>query len=351
MVYKVPCERTIKETFTMMITENCNLRCKYCYIPEKVSKVMSIEVAKTSIDFINEYSNMKDKEIVIEFIGGEPLLEIELLEEITPYIYRKLNNRKVTVFMTTNGTLFEFERVRNYLSNMGGRKSVCLSIDGVKEIHDYNRSNSFDSVIKWYPWWRKNFPNSLTKATLNHESLPYLYDSVKFLMELGLPYVYMNTVLEDVWDEGDPSIYYDQLIKSADYMIDSGLYTKHFVSLFDEHLTRRPEHSKFWCGCGRFMTSVDTEGNLYACTRMKGKPPIGDIYNGIDNNLLLPYFLPSPYSSKCDTCEVSNGCAHCMGNNFDSNGNIYNRATYTCNMHKARVRANQYFFDKIKNHD
>ena len=48
-------------------------------------------------------------------------------------------------------------------------------------------------------------------------------------------------------------------------------------------------------------------------------------------------------------CEVASGCAWCQGNNYDAaqTETIYQRAIYTCNMHKARVRANQYFWEKL----
>ncbi|MEN6617715.1 MAG: radical SAM protein, partial [Syntrophorhabdus sp.] len=52
---------------------------------------------------------------------------------------------------------------------------------------------------------------------------------------------------------------------------------------------------------------------------------------------------------QCIRCEVATGCAWCQGANFDcaDSQTIYQRATYICAMHKARVRANNYYWHKL----
>jgi hypothetical protein len=50
------------------------------------------------------------------------------------------------------------------------------------------------------------------------------------------------------------------------------------------------------------------------------------------------------------SCEVNGGCAWCQGANYDfaETDTISQRATFICKMHKARVRANQYYWDRFK---
>jgi uncharacterized protein len=47
---------------------------------------------------------------------------------------------------------------------------------------------------------------------------------------------------------------------------------------------------------------------------------------------------------------VATGCAWCSGNNYDCSreGTLFERATYICKMHKARVRANNYYWSKLQ---
>ena len=52
---------------------------------------------------------------------------------------------------------------------------------------------------------------------------------------------------------------------------------------------------------------------------------------------------------KCRECEIAKGCGWCQGENYDAaeTNTIYQRATAICKMHKARVRANNYYWNKL----
>ena len=79
---------------------------------------------------------------------------------------------------------------------------------------------------------------------------------------------------------------------------------------------------------------------------------VGNCYEGIDSNLLRPFLalnLQSQSQKECLECQVASGCAWCQGMNYDeaTTDTIYQRSIYLCKMHKARVRANQYFWNKL----
>ena len=113
-----------------------------------------------------------------------------------------------------------------------------------------------------------------------------------------------------------------------------------------------------WCGAGK-MLAIDCKGNFYPCHRFtpfslvnKKAISIGNCFEGIDNNKLRPFLsldLSTQSSTECINCKVATGCAWCQGANYDSadNDTIYQRATYLCKMHKARVRANNYYWHKL----
>lgn len=74
------------QTITFVVTEDCNLRCKYCYITHKSSnKKMNFNTAQKFIDYLYEGKFEKQDAVIIEFIGGEPMLEIDLIDKITDY--------------------------------------------------------------------------------------------------------------------------------------------------------------------------------------------------------------------------------------------------------------------------
>ena len=80
------------QTLTFIVTEDCNLRCKYCYVTHKSkNKVMKLETAIKFIDYILEDTKfIKSEAVILDFIGGEPLLEASLIDQICDYFKQKL---------------------------------------------------------------------------------------------------------------------------------------------------------------------------------------------------------------------------------------------------------------------
>ena len=77
--------RLLSRTFTFQVTDACNLACTYCYQINKGIRRMSFETAKLAVDKLlsgdsgfDQYINPKKvPAIILEFIGGEPFLEID----------------------------------------------------------------------------------------------------------------------------------------------------------------------------------------------------------------------------------------------------------------------------------
>ena len=75
---------------TFQVTDACNLACTYCYQTHKHHNIMSFEIAKKVVDCLfddnykinNYYDSSKLTGISLDFIGGEPLLETELIDKI-----------------------------------------------------------------------------------------------------------------------------------------------------------------------------------------------------------------------------------------------------------------------------
>lgn len=361
------------KTITFIVTEACQLRCGYCYIVGKnETNRMTFTVAKTAVDYILRNRKLFNESSVIwDFIGGEPLLEIELIDKLCDYIKRQMYELDHPWFnsyrfsFSTNGLLYSHEKVQRFIKKNRRHLSISISIDGTKEKHDAQRifpdgSGSYDAVVKNFPLWISQFPGAGTKATVSHLDLPFLKDSVVHLWQLGLKNVTINLVSEDVWEAGDDLIYEEQLKQLADYIVDHNLYHTHNCSFFSKFIGQ-PIDSRDdgnWCGAGK-MLAIDGNGTFYPCIRfvpfsMQNKPAraIGNCYEGIDQNKVRPFLvlnrsMQSP--QQCLECEVASGCSWCQGNNYDlaKTNTIFQRAIYTCDMHKARVRANQYFWTNL----
>lgn len=356
--YKMRPENPLADNITFIVTDDCNLRCRYCYERNKQPHDMTIETAIHAADYFLERFENKYDSVVFDFVGGEPFVRVDLLEQLLPYMIEKLKNQKKWnsyIFgFSTNGTCFSDPKVRSLIEKYREHMSIGLSLDGVKEIHDYNRSNSFDEVMKWFPYWKKNFPLGATKSTLNHEAIPYLFKSIQFLANTCLEDIFMNTIYEDVWQEGDAERYERELIKAADYILGNKVYKTKYVSLFDILMLREVNCASNWCGCGSSMIAVDWRGDLFPCLRFKTlskQPPltIGNIKNGISYKKLLPFYFchNTRKTPDCEHCEARAGCPNCTAFCYDETGSIFDRVSYMCDMHRARKRANEYYWGRM----
>jgi uncharacterized protein len=362
------------KTVTFIVTQDCQLRCKYCYLVGKnKAHKMDFEVARATIDYLlRERQMFNSKSIIFDFIGGEPFIEIDLIDRISDYAKLRMFELDHPWFnsyrfsFSTNGLTYAKGKVQRYIAKNRNHISIGISIDGTKRKHDAQRvfpngKGSYDQVVKNIPLWLAQFPGASTKATVSHDDLPYITDSVAHLFDLGIKNVAINTVFEDVWQPGDDDLLEDQLKELADYMIDNGLCRDHVCTFFTKSVGEPidPQNDNNWCGAGK-MLSVDGDGNFYPCNRFTGfslqnKPArvIGNCYTGIDANKLRPFLAltrRTQSTEECLNCEVASGCAWCSGYNYDSapDATIFHRATFICKMHKARVRANKYYWDKLE---
>lgn len=367
------------KSITFIVTKDCQLACKYCYLVGKNEKErMPWKVAKAAVDYILSHEeDFKEESVVWDFIGGEPFLEIDLIDKICDYIKTemfRLNHHWFNSYrfsFSTNGINYDSEKVQRFIKKNREHLSIGITIDGTKKKHDLNRiwkgngpeKGSYADVVRNIPLWISQFANAATKVTISSADIPYIKESVLHLYSLGIHEVNINVVFEDVWKEGDNELFEEQLTDLADAIIDGGYYTDYACSFFSEIIGKPLDpvnDNQNWCGAGR-MLAVDANGIFYPCTRfaaysLRSKKPIiiGNVTDGIDQNKLRPFLTLDRLTQspqKCIDCEVASGCAWCQGENYDAadTDTVYQRSTAICKMHKARVRANNYYWNKLFN--
>lgn len=357
---------------TFCVTEECNLRCKYCYMTGKNSfHRMSLDVAKKAVDYF--LSQETDMDAVIwDFIGGEPLLEIDLIDKISDYIKEQMYIRNHPWFnnymfsLGTNGLLYNDPRVQAYLKKNATHISIGITIDGTKAKHDLNRvfpdgSGSYDAIIENVKLWQRQFPNAVTKVTFASDDLKYLKESILHLWDLGLRIIPANVVFEDVWKPGDTEVYRQQLMSLADYILEHELWYDYSVRFFDPnvgHPMGENAKKQRFCGSG-YMSAVDCNGKLYPCIRfldfcMPGKPAlsVGDVEDGLDEAKLKQFHslnIGLINDDECNQCQIASGCFSCTGCNYtySETNSIFNRTKYHCELQKIQVECNEYFWTEV----
>ncbi|MFC1841125.1 geopeptide radical SAM maturase [Thermodesulfobacteriota bacterium] len=140
--------------FIVVLNLDCNFACKYCFEGElKGDLYMSGETADQLIGFIKGRFADDKKTLIVDFYGGEPLLSLDLIKYISRELKSFTEERGASYNFTlvTNGALLK-RKTAQELADLG-LKSVKITLDGPKEIHNRNRpfksgAPSFDTLIK-----------------------------------------------------------------------------------------------------------------------------------------------------------------------------------------------------------
>ena len=158
-----------------------NLACTYCFADANTSLLKNIaskKIAELFIDRIAEYrANLKIKtRFVIEFTGGEPLTNFEIIRHTVEYAERTYGDLIYADYcVQSNLTLLNDEMIDFFkMYNIG----LGMSCDGFKSIHDKNRlfangKGSHNIVISNIEKLQKNYPNNTGSviAVITQDSL------------------------------------------------------------------------------------------------------------------------------------------------------------------------------------
>lgn len=370
-------------TITFQITDDCNLCCSYCYQINKGHHKMPFGIAKTLIDellhndkLIENYVKSKNSlGVILEFIGGEPLLEVDLIDQIIDYFIEQCITLhhpwidRFRVSICSNGVLYFTPKVQEFIKKHQTHLSFSISIDGNKKLHDTCRifpdgTGSYDLAIKAAKHYMKHYDKNLgSKMTLSIDNINYTFLALVNLWENGYNYIHANCVYEKGWTIEHARVLYNELKKVTDYLLNNHLEKIKGTSILNLDLSQQKNISdQNFCGGNGNMLAVDYKGDLYPCLRYmessigKNQLPyiIGNVDDGIGYNqqtkdmiagLDVTYKSQSPQD--CIECPVSSECGWCSALNYQEFGTINKRTTYTCLMHKARVLANYYYQNKI----
>ena len=201
---------------TLIMTENCNLACTYCYETNKTRKSMPLDLAKQIID--KEMKKEDYSELVcFDFFGGEPFLEFDKIKSLTEFIQNQNYKKPFDLFIGTNGTLVHGE-IQKWLIENKEFVNCGLSLDGNKFMQDINRSNSFDKID--LDFFVKNYPNIIIKMTVSKETLPYIAEGVIFLHKVGFKQITCNLAYGIDWrDKENEKKLQDQLNLLIDFYL------------------------------------------------------------------------------------------------------------------------------------
>ncbi len=169
----------------LILTENCNLRCKYCYELGKQRSDMTFGTARDIV--AGSLSDMSGYDTaVIELHGGEPFMNFDLIKRLDEWV--KDNYSFPILFRaTTNGTFVHGE-VQKWLEERKDRYEIMLSLDGRQEDHDRNRitaanTGSFDMID--LDFFTETWEYCPVSMTVNEDTIENMAENTIWIQEKG----------------------------------------------------------------------------------------------------------------------------------------------------------------------
>lgn len=343
------------------VAHDCNLRCKYCFASTGDfgvgRKLLDKETGIKAIDFLLENSKGR-KNIELDFFGGEPLMNMEVVKTVVDYARskEKEHNKNFRFTITTNGVLLNDENIAYINKEMS---NVVLSIDGRREVNDkmrpaINGAGSYDIILPKFKQLvesrtQKDRDQYYVRGTFTKYNLDFAKD-VLHMNEIGFDQVSIEPVVSaDTCDyaitKSDlPQVFaeYETLAKELIALKKAKKGFNFFHFMLD--LEQGPCAIKRLrgCGCGNEYVAVTPDGDIYPCHQFVGMTEwkMGNLQDGkLDIEMKNKFAKTNVYAKKeCHECFAKFYCSGgCNANNLQYAGDILTPHLLSCEMQKKRL--------------
>jgi len=347
------------------ITEDCNCRCDYCFVEGKRPQQMTEEIAKATIDFLLLKSRHL-REPILLFFGGEPLLAFDLIQFTVEYgdYQAALMGKRISYSMTTNGTLFDEEKLRFCRDR---RIIFLLSIDGDEETHNAHRKfadgrGTYKTVVEKIPLMKASQPWLGVRMTPTPKTLHKTAASVKHLFNHGINQFIVGLATGLRYTDNDIVRYTEQLREIGRYYVakkreKAHLRIRTFENDADQALGSK---SDIWgCGAGRGRLSVSASGEIQPCGKVQGlnglagipEFSLGNVLTGFTNLDARREFIAFRYDLRkaCQNCDLKDDCAGgCPAVNYLATGSIFRPDPCECKLTRAHIKVKREVIGRLE---
>lgn len=373
----------------LVLTLRCNHKCLYCQssaagVGAKKTD-MDRRTALASVDFAFTSPN---RLITIEFQGGEPLLNWEVLKAAVGRAREKAaaTGKELKLALVSNFSLMTEEKARFLLEN---EVSICTSLDGPADLHDRNRifagGNSHAATVKWIKYFQQLHrrqpaeyrvfkPGAL--LTVSKHSLPRWKEIIDEYARLGLEDIFVRPLApigyaRELWDRigYTPEEFREFYCRSLDYILalnrrGTVLREKTAAMMLEKIVNSvEPGYLDARCPCGAAIGQIayNYDGSLYTCDegRMVGWEGddifrIGSVFKDSMKKVLSgPAARACAVSSnleaqpECSRCAYKPYCGVCPVYNYEAQGSLWGnmRSNGRCRLFKGIFSA---IFERLK---
>lgn len=360
--------RTLCAWLVLHVTEDCNFRCGYCVDQggntqgrRRSKRAMSWEMARSALDdFLNRRERCDPtKHGGISFYGGEPLLNLGLIQQCVSYVRQRVE-KAPSLHVTTNGSLLKGSAAR-FLTSEGFY--ICVSLDGPSHIHDQQRvfadgsgtwrtvANNVRAFLQGYPEYRSNGRFAVNAVLSPWESMTELEEyfvndelasavAIEFEPMMPPSDDRRKTPPESGEHKADLQLQYGKFLRNVTsgrvnenpegraWRVQRALFERRFRIFHERHIAQPGRvlsaggGPREICIPGITSTYVTVDGSYYGCEKWpcREELQIGSVSGGRDpakiHGLIRQFY--SLNRSECASCWCVRNCrvgcfVHCIG--------------------------------------
>ncbi len=301
--------------YTISITNRCNLKCSYCY--ERHLNTEYGCISDETMRQVTEFVNRRGDAGVVYIFGGEPLL----YKDIVKYFCENLKAKRFVI--TTNGTLLDEEFIKWCAEK---KVTVNMSHDGSECAERGADTTLLDANLKLL---LKYQPETLVQLVYTKETLPFLYDNIIYLKDLGV---------KKVSAAMDAFLVPDDLDGFGDLLREQWRKISEIKDLFVYELAVKKktigENTRSTCEICKKKLFINWDGKFYPCIQFQNKQEYrcGDVYAGIEaEKARAAHPDYSMTSERCKGCEIAEYCRNsCACKKMATTGTVRDISDAAC---------------------
>jgi len=320
--------------------------------------------------------NSPNPHLTIEFQGGEPLLNWEILKYICKYAQELNKTKKKDLIFTvvTNLELMDDEKLKFLIDN---KVEICTSLDGPKELHDNNRPtisgiSSHDNAVKWMEKYNTEKKQMGALVTVSRESLKYPKEIVDEYKKCGFHNIHLrhlNYLGKAMGTWKDIGYTAEEFIefwkKGIDYIIELNkkgeFFSERMVRIIVEKVInkREPGYLDLMSPCGAIIGQIayNYDGKIYTCDEARTMNE--DIFQiGDENSKSIKDITQQEKSIQmisstsndgyyCDYCAYKPYCGVCPVCNYQETGSLLSDVLRSSRC-KVFMAMFDYIFEKLQ---
>jgi uncharacterized protein len=331
------------KTFIIWMTTDCNMNCTYCYEGRDKKHInISEDILQQTLLFIQKYmASYQDEELVVDFHGGEPLLQYDKVIYAVKTLREKYGEG-IRFGITTNGTIMT-DNVLKLLTNEFDY-SLTVSLDGEEKYHNMNRKmktgeGSYEKAMQTALSILKIRKDVRIRMTVNSRNVCNFCNNVLHLLNMGFSVIAPAIDYFDLsWDQDSMYLLENQLIDLKRCLKDMDKENIR-VGLVDDYRQQKIGI----CLGGLTSFHINPKGQIYPCSYAVGELQylIGDVKNGI-NNEKVKWFqtINDVKNMDCMGCGHEEAClaSRCKLLNYYITNNLYLPAPTVCTVENIKKR-------------